>query len=209
MGWLSRPYVLLAVVLPVIVVMTRIKWFDPNWRHQLSNSVISYVVLALLGGTAAYVWTRQNGERPDAATPTPDVQALTVVPRLPVGDRVFPLVIEIRNGPDELRDLDVVCNFDQIGLKDKSAQITDNVSYVQDYLQRIGPRETATAIFKNPVFEMTPEMERSMGYEIETATVTIRVHYTRTGTSGRGAITPHRFRLHTDRAGRRRWDQIE
>ena len=50
-----------AAVVVVVVVMTQTflsRWVDPNWRHQLSNAVIAWIVLGVLAavGAGVYGW---------------------------------------------------------------------------------------------------------------------------------------------------------
>ena len=36
--------------------MATTDWLDPKWRHQLSNAVIAWIAVAILGGVGGLVW---------------------------------------------------------------------------------------------------------------------------------------------------------
>jgi hypothetical protein len=56
----------------MVVIVTRMNWLDPNWRHELSNAVIAWAVLGVLGlvvlgAVAFWKWQgeKQHANKPD------------------------------------------------------------------------------------------------------------------------------------------------
>jgi hypothetical protein len=44
------------LLIGVVAVMATADWFDPNWRHQLSNAVIAWIAIGILSGIVFMVW---------------------------------------------------------------------------------------------------------------------------------------------------------
>jgi hypothetical protein len=137
----------------------------------------------------------QTTQPTPAALATPAaLDGVSMVPRLPQGEAVFPMQFELHTN-QEIRDVDVFMFVDF--LVDKNGNIEGNTStHVNQYIERVQPGG-----------KLVVPLERSVqiGIGINSAAVETLLTFTIPGVVGRWSVSQE-FSYTEDKQGRRRWD---